>query len=115
MEFKGRQLALITAGLLLAGCQIPDESGNLPGLKPYADEAKSDEQRALEEVKSNFNRDVEIDKTAVVKCIGANACKGMSACKTAKNACKGLNACKGQGIVMISAKSCMEQGGRLGL
>ncbi|MGE0580290.1 MAG: hypothetical protein AB7F22_31120 [Reyranella sp.] len=37
---------------------------------------------------------------AQVPCTGANACKGQSACKTAKSSCKGQNACKGQGFVM---------------
>ena len=36
---------------------------------------------------------------ADVPCAGANACKGQSACKTAKSSCKGQNACKGQGFV----------------
>jgi uncharacterized membrane protein len=40
------------------------------------------------------------------KCFGANACKGHSACKTAKSACKGLNACKGQGFTMSSKADC---------
>ena len=36
---------------------------------------------------------------ADVPCAGANACKGQSACKTAKSSCKGQNACKGQGFI----------------
>ena len=36
---------------------------------------------------------------ADVPCAGANACKGQSACKSAKSSCKGQNACKGQGFV----------------
>jgi hypothetical protein len=32
-------------------------------------------------------------------CMGANACKGQSACKTANNACQGQNACKGHGYI----------------
>ncbi len=36
---------------------------------------------------------------AQVQCAGANACKGQSACKSAKSSCKGQNACKGQGFV----------------
>ena len=39
-------------------------------------------------------------------CIGANACKGKSACKTASNACKGQNACKGKGFTKLSAAKC---------
>ena len=47
-----------------------------------------------------------------VKCVGANACKGHSACKTATSECKGLNACKGQGFVMTDTEAaCMEAGG----
>ena len=37
--------------------------------------------------------------SAQVPCSGVNACKGQSACKTAKSSCKGQNACKGQGFV----------------
>ncbi|MBS0238090.1 MAG: hypothetical protein JSR89_06675 [Proteobacteria bacterium] len=39
-------------------------------------------------------------------CIGANACKGQSACKSAKNTCKGQNACKGQGFTKTTRKGC---------
>ena len=40
-----------------------------------------------------------VAQAAGVHCTGANACKGQSACKTAKSSCKGMNACKGQGFV----------------
>lgn len=49
--------------------------------------------------------------TAKVKCYGVNACKGKSACKTAKNDCKGKNSCKGQGLMMKSEKRCKKMGG----
>ena len=39
-------------------------------------------------------------------CVGANACKGKSACKTATNACAGQNACKGQGMSETTADEC---------
>lgn len=39
-------------------------------------------------------------------CVGANACKGQSACKTAKNACAGKNACKGQGFTSTTKEEC---------
>ena len=48
-----------------------------------------------------------------VKCVGGNACKGHSACKTANSECKGLNACKGQGFVMVTEAACMEAGGEV--
>ena len=43
---------------------------------------------------------------AKVHCEGVNACKGQSACKTAKSECKGMNACKGQGFVELTQKEC---------
>ncbi|MGD2129417.1 MAG: hypothetical protein PVJ33_15265 [Lysobacterales bacterium] len=49
-----------------------------------------------------------------VKCMGINACKGQSKCKTATSACAGQNACKGQGWVLAdSAKQCTEKGGKV--
>jgi hypothetical protein len=39
-------------------------------------------------------------------CMGANACKGKSACKTANNACAGKNACKGQGFKEMTKAEC---------
>lgn len=43
---------------------------------------------------------------AKVKCEGANACKGKTACATAKNGCAGMNSCKGQGYVMLPKAEC---------
>lgn len=42
----------------------------------------------------------------VGKCMGANACKGKSVCKTAKNECKGHNACKGTGFLKMTKEEC---------
>ena len=39
-------------------------------------------------------------------CMGANACKGQSACKTATNACGGQNACKGKGFTEMTKEEC---------
>lgn len=39
-------------------------------------------------------------------CMGANACKGKSACKTAKNDCAGKNGCKGSGFTASSKEDC---------
>lgn len=39
-------------------------------------------------------------------CVGANACKGQGACKTASNACNGQNACKGKGFTETTAEEC---------
>jgi hypothetical protein len=51
---------------------------------------------------------------AGVKCTGANACKGQSACKSATNACKGQNACKGRGFVEASTSDdCKAKGGKV--
>ena len=47
-----------------------------------------------------------------VKCVGANACSGQSACKTATSECSGKNACKGQGFIMAADEAaCTEAGG----
>lgn len=52
-------------------------------------------------------------QAAEVKCVGANACKGQSVCKSATNECKGKNACKGKGFIMTdTAKHCLEAGGK---
>jgi hypothetical protein len=52
---------------------------------------------------------------AQLKCLGANACKGQSACKTATNDCQGKNSCKGKGyVVTTDAKSCEAKGGHVG-
>jgi hypothetical protein len=52
--------------------------------------------------------------SAQVKCVGGNACKGQSACKSASSSCKGQNACKGKGYVMTSStKDCQTAGGRV--
>jgi hypothetical protein len=49
-----------------------------------------------------------------VKCVGGNACKGQSACKSAQSSCKGQNACKGKGFVMSSTeKDCADAGGKV--
>ena len=41
-----------------------------------------------------------------VHCVGANACKGTSECKSAKNDCKGMNACKAQGGCKSGDNGC---------
>jgi hypothetical protein len=52
-------------------------------------------------------------QAADIKCSGANACKGQSACKSATNACKGQNACKGKGFTEAKdAASCTAAGGK---
>jgi hypothetical protein len=40
------------------------------------------------------------------RCMGANACKGQSACQTASSGCAGLNACKGQGYLELTKEEC---------
>jgi hypothetical protein len=51
---------------------------------------------------------------AQVHCVGVNACKGNSSCKTANNACKGQNSCKGLGYVSMSSEQCKQIGGKEG-
>ena len=52
-------------------------------------------------------------ETAQIHCVGVNACKGMSDCKTASSSCKGQNECKGQGFVAMTAKECTAIGGKI--
>jgi hypothetical protein len=47
----------------------------------------------------------------LVRCQGANACKGQSGCKSANNSCAGKNGCKGQGFVRMTEQECRDQGG----
>lgn len=51
---------------------------------------------------------------SAVKCMGVNACKGKSSCKTANSSCKGLNSCKGQGFVEVPKDVCDQLGGETG-
>ena len=54
-------------------------------------------------------------QAAQIKCLGANACRGQSACKTARNDCKGKNSCAGKGyIITTDSKSCEAKGGHVG-
>ncbi len=46
------------------------------------------------------------------KCMGANSCKGQSACATASNACQGMNSCKGQGFLKMTKTECDKVGGK---
>jgi uncharacterized membrane protein len=50
---------------------------------------------------------------AKVHCIGVNACKGQSECKSGSHSCKGLNACKGQGFLSTTRAECDAQGGKV--
>lgn len=49
---------------------------------------------------------------AMGHCVGANACKGQSACKGGNHACKGLNACKGQGFAEMTKDKCAAAKGK---
>lgn len=44
-------------------------------------------------------------------CVGANACKGQGACKSASNDCKGMNACKGKGFLVMTEAECKKIAG----
>jgi hypothetical protein len=62
-------------------------------------------------------------QAAKVRCLGANDCKGLSACKTAAgevgsypaSAGPKENSCKGQGMIYTTtAKACTAKGGKVG-
>jgi hypothetical protein len=44
-------------------------------------------------------------------CVGANSCKGQSACATANSSCKGQNSCKGSGFTVTTKAECDTAGG----
>ena len=46
------------------------------------------------------------------KCVGANACKGQSACKGGASSCKGQNACKGKGFSAMTKDQCASSKGK---
>ncbi|MBY0517574.1 MAG: hypothetical protein K2P81_11725 [Bacteriovoracaceae bacterium] len=60
-----------------------------------------------------------------VMCYGVNSCKGQGACAgkidacSGKNACNaevtcaGQNSCKGKGLIKLSKKECLDQGGKI--
>ncbi len=50
---------------------------------------------------------------AKVHCLGVNACKGQSECKTGNSSCKGLNACKGHGFLSTTKAECDSLGGKV--
>ena len=50
-------------------------------------------------------------EAATGHCVGANSCKGTSACATANSSCKGQNSCKGQGYTETTKAECDEAGG----
>ncbi len=52
--------------------------------------------------------------SAQIMCEGANACKGLSDCKTASSACAGQNECKGLGGVSLTSAACGKVTGRTG-
>ncbi len=48
----------------------------------------------------------------MIKCEGANACKGQGECGTAKNSCASKNECKGHGWNKMTTKECAAKGGK---
>ncbi len=46
------------------------------------------------------------------KCVGANSCKGQSACATATTSCAGQNSCAGHGWVKATKAECDAKGGK---
>ncbi len=57
------------------------------------------------------NADSHEEGEATGHCVGANSCKGTSACATANTSCKGQNACKGQGFTETTEAECTDAGG----
>ena len=49
----------------------------------------------------------------LVACLGANGCKGQSACKSFNHDCQGMNSCRGKGFVLIAEDECKQKGGKI--
>lgn len=49
----------------------------------------------------------------LVACLGANSCKGQSACKSFNHDCQAMNSCKGKGFVLITEDQCKQKGGKV--
>ena len=79
----GKLIALATsaAALFLAGCATPGTDGGTPATQTK------------------------------VNCAGANACKGLSECHSAKNECAGQNGCRGQGWLSLTPQECKKATG----
>lgn len=56
-----------------------------------------------------------VNTVELTHCYNANVCKGHNDCKTAENACKGQAVCKGHGFVALSAGTCDDIGGKVGV
>jgi hypothetical protein len=52
------------------------------------------------------------ETSAKAHCEGANACKGISDCKSVNSSCHGQNACKWQGFVSLTPAECQKVSGR---
>lgn len=49
---------------------------------------------------------------SIIKCMGANSCKGQSQCKTMRSACKALNNCRSTGWIATTEHDCKLKGGK---
>ena len=49
----------------------------------------------------------------LVACLGANSCRGQSACKSFNHDCQAMNTCKGKGFVLITEDECKQKGGKV--
>lgn len=96
--YKRRDLMSKKTGMILAAAV-----GTLFAASAFATAATTDAAAATGAGATDAN---------MVKCVGGNACKGTSECKTANNGCKGQNSCKGKGWVMVATdKDCTDKGG----
>jgi len=62
---------------------------------------------------TNESKTSNMASEAKIHCMGVNACKGTTACKTASNACKGMNSCKGSGWLPMTKEECDSKGGKI--
>lgn len=105
----GALIAIAAGGLFVSGCKKEDKGAENKEPAPEAEPDKKPDPAATKAEEKPV--DPPAEKTAMVDCMGVNACKGQGTCKTDKHGCGGQNECKGQGVLAMTEGECAEKGG----
>lgn len=99
-RLSGRAFALASASLFIASCQKPANKTAEATAEPSGKSAAATAERPA-------------PPRQEVNCLGANECKGKSACHVAGgHACAGQNECKGKGWLRLPRAACDRAGGK---
>lgn len=110
----GALIAIAAGGLFVSACKKEDKDAAKDPDPAKTEPAKTEAEKkpaATTPQPDDVKPAAEAEKTAMVDCMGVNACKGQGTCKTDKHGCSGQNACKGQGVLEMSEAECGEKGG----